>query len=34
METKGQKLFLIDYDERQIPGANLPSNGQVLSLIL
>ena len=30
METRSQKLFLIDHDQSQITGAKLPSNGQVL----
>ena len=30
METRNQKLFLIDHDEIPITGAKLPSNGQVL----
>ena len=33
METRSQKLFLIDHDESQITGAKLPSNGQVLRVL-
>ena len=33
METRSQKLFLIDHDESQITGPKLPSNGQVLRVL-
>ena len=33
METRSQKLFLIDHDESQISGAKLPPNGQVLRVL-
>ena len=33
METRSQKLFLIDYGESQITGAKLQFNGQVLRVL-
>ena len=33
METRSQKIFMIDHDESQITGAKLPSSGQVLRVL-
>lgn len=33
MQTRREKLFLLDHDESQITGAKLPSNGQVMRVL-